>query len=122
VRSLFVASGHALMTGGRCPQHTAGVGRHLADASPAGALYDLADSSTDVSVTVESPTLNRYDGVVASMASPSSLLRSPMPATAEQSPVRPGRVSASGLTLTPTDGCVPMTCLTCRPRVGRVDR
>jgi signal transduction histidine kinase len=40
----------------------------LADAGLAGALHDLADSSTDVSVTVDSPTLNRYDGVVESTA------------------------------------------------------
>jgi signal transduction histidine kinase len=40
----------------------------LADNGLAGALCDLADSSTDVSVTVDSPTLNRYDGVVESTA------------------------------------------------------
>ncbi len=40
----------------------------LADAGLAGALRDLADSSTDVSVTVDTPTLSRYDGVVESTA------------------------------------------------------
>jgi len=40
----------------------------LADAGLAGALCDLADSSTDVSVTVDGPALNRYDGVVESTA------------------------------------------------------
>jgi signal transduction histidine kinase len=40
----------------------------LADAGLAGALSDLADSSTDVSVTVDNPTLSRYDGVVESTA------------------------------------------------------
>ena len=40
----------------------------LADAGLAGALRDLADTSTDVSVTVDSPTLGRYDGVVESTA------------------------------------------------------
>jgi signal transduction histidine kinase len=40
----------------------------LADAGLAGALSDLADSSTDVSVTVDNPTLRRYDGVVESTA------------------------------------------------------
>jgi signal transduction histidine kinase len=40
----------------------------LADAGLAGAVCDLADSSTDVSVTVDCPTLSRYDGVVESTA------------------------------------------------------
>jgi signal transduction histidine kinase len=40
----------------------------LADAGLAGALHDLADSSTDISVTVDNPTLHRYDGVVESTA------------------------------------------------------
>jgi hypothetical protein len=37
---------------------------------------------------MDSPTLNRYDGVVESTPSSSSLLRSPMRATAERSPAR----------------------------------
>jgi signal transduction histidine kinase len=40
----------------------------LSDTGLSGALCDLADSSTDVSVTVDSRTLNRYDVVVESTA------------------------------------------------------
>jgi hypothetical protein len=70
------------MTRALLAAHCRGGGRHLADAGLAGPLYDLADSSMDVSVTVDSPTLNRYDGVVGVDGVPSSLPRSPTPATA----------------------------------------
>jgi hypothetical protein len=109
------------MTRALLAAHCRGGGRHLADAGLAGPLYDLADSSMDVSVTVDSPTLNRYDGVVGVDGVP-VVVAALANARDRRLPARPGRASASGLTLTPRDGCVPMTCLNCRPRVGRVDR